>query len=302
LVLATLLTLIALLLFSPKSTFAQSFAMTDYLLECREEDGPHITISTFGIPIGVVGYDLEICDTNQGICPNGPGSIVFQYDTNEGMGPADYSFVLEDNHGEFCGDSTDYPYMVLYPDSCADDPQFEVWLKNPSGTGMQVANVYVDYFADNTSCQPVQNGNLIDGPINLCQCGSICNDISPSTYVCVDQTPDDPVNPPYQALDWDQLYGELEEEGWVFGSSPTVGMIISRLLRYIFPAAGLILLLFLLYGGFTFLLSGGDPGKIQQAKGILTNALIGFAVIFIAYWITQALAIILGVGIISQVF
>lgn len=82
----------------------------------------------------------------------------------------------------------------------------------------------------------------------------------------------------------------------------TLGDIVSGLLPYIFFFAGFALLLYLIYGGYMLLTSAGDSKKIAGAKGVLTNAIIGFVVIFVAFWLVQIIAIILGLDPILQVF
>jgi hypothetical protein len=52
----------------------------------------------------------------------------------------------------------------------------------------------------------------------------------------------------------------------------------------------------LIYGGYALLTSAGEPKKVAQAKGVITTALIGFAIVFISYWIIQIVQIILGVN------
>lgn len=81
-----------------------------------------------------------------------------------------------------------------------------------------------------------------------------------------------------------------------------LGEIVSGLLPYLFAGAGLLLLLYLLLGGFQLMTSGGDPKKMQEAKGKLTNALVGFIIVFIAYWLVQIIGKILGIEIISEIF
>ncbi len=81
-----------------------------------------------------------------------------------------------------------------------------------------------------------------------------------------------------------------------------LGEIVSGLLPYLFAGAGLLLLLYLLLGGFQLMTSGGDPKKMQEAKGRLTNALVGFIIIFIAYWLVQIIASVLGLGKIGEIF
>lgn len=81
-----------------------------------------------------------------------------------------------------------------------------------------------------------------------------------------------------------------------FGPGAQIGTIISALLPYLFPLAGIVLLLFLLFAGFQYLTSGGDPKKVEQAKERLTSALIGFIIVFAAYWIVQIVGTVLGLG------
>jgi len=73
-----------------------------------------------------------------------------------------------------------------------------------------------------------------------------------------------------------------------------IGDIISSLLTHIFPIAGLLTFIYLIYGGFHLMIAQGDENGIKEAKAKITNALIGFLIIFLAYWIVQALEIILG--------
>jgi len=82
----------------------------------------------------------------------------------------------------------------------------------------------------------------------------------------------------------------------------TLGEIVSGLLPYLFAGAGLLLLLYLLLGGLQLMTSGGDPKKTQEAKGKITNALVGFIIVFIAYWLVQIVGKILGIEIITSIF
>lgn len=81
-----------------------------------------------------------------------------------------------------------------------------------------------------------------------------------------------------------------------------LGELVSVIVRYAFPIAGLLLLVYLIYGGFKLLVSQGDPKAVESGKQIITNAAIGFVVIFVAFWIMQAIGIALGVNVIGQMF
>lgn len=85
-------------------------------------------------------------------------------------------------------------------------------------------------------------------------------------------------------------------------SHGTVGDLISAILPYIFGAAGIILLIYLVIGGFQLMFAKGDPKAIQSAQGKITNALIGFIIVIIAYFLTTLIGQLLGIGAFGQIF
>lgn len=70
----------------------------------------------------------------------------------------------------------------------------------------------------------------------------------------------------------------------------------------IFGFAGLGLLLMIISAGFTLLTSAGDAKQMEAGKQRLTYAIVGFLVIFVAYWGVQLAGKILGVEEITSVF
>ena len=82
----------------------------------------------------------------------------------------------------------------------------------------------------------------------------------------------------------------------------SIGDLISIILPYIFTGAGLALLIYLIFGGFGFLTSGGDPKAIESAKGKITGALVGFIIIFVSFWMVQLIGQILGIEMIKNIF
>ena len=76
-----------------------------------------------------------------------------------------------------------------------------------------------------------------------------------------------------------------------------IGDIINALIPYIFALAGIILLFLIIFGGFELLTSGGDPKKVESGKGKITHAIVGFIIIFVAYWLVQILETIFGIQI-----
>jgi len=83
----------------------------------------------------------------------------------------------------------------------------------------------------------------------------------------------------------------------------SIGELISNIFKtYIFYAAGIGLLVYLISGGFQLMLSKSDPKAIEGAKGKITNALIGFVIVIFAYFLTQVLGDILGIGVFKEIF
>jgi len=78
-----------------------------------------------------------------------------------------------------------------------------------------------------------------------------------------------------------------------------LGDIINQLLPLVFVFAGLALFIFLIIGGFGLLTSGGSPDKVKSAQGKITSAVIGFVIIFIAYWLVRILEIAFGLDLLG---
>lgn len=70
--------------------------------------------------------------------------------------------------------------------------------------------------------------------------------------------------------------------------------LMSGILNTVYFWLGVVAVGFIIYGGFLYILSSGDPGKIRKAKDTLLYAIIGVVVVLIAFVITQF--VINGVG------
>lgn len=74
----------------------------------------------------------------------------------------------------------------------------------------------------------------------------------------------------------------------------TLGDLISRILTFLMPAAGLILLFVLIWGGVDFMTAQGNAEKIKSAWGKITSGLIGFILLISSYLIVRLIAKIFG--------
>lgn len=85
-------------------------------------------------------------------------------------------------------------------------------------------------------------------------------------------------------------------------TSPTLATVINAVLPYVFGAAGIALLIYLVLGGFQLMLSKGDPKAIQSAQSKITNALIGFVIIILAVAIVQIVGGIFNITQFGDIF
>lgn len=101
------------------------------------------------------------------------------------------------------------------------------------------------------------------------------------------------------ALDFNKLKDTIPGLEDVFkpGPSANVSGIISRILPYLYVIAGLLLLFYLIAGGFQMMTAASDEKGLTQAKAKITNALTGFLLLFVSYWLVQILEYVLGIQI-----
>jgi len=86
------------------------------------------------------------------------------------------------------------------------------------------------------------------------------------------------------------------------GLPTTINEIVSKAFPFIFALAGVGLLLMIIAAGFTLMTSAGDAKKMEAGKNRLTFAIVGFLIIFTAFWIVQLLGTMFGIEPIQQYF
>lgn len=124
--------------------------------------------------------------------------------------------------------------------------------------------------------------------------------VKPSAALAQSTGPGDvPLNPTstLTAEDLDQLnplvlYSDIEDDDLT-----TPGGIITRVLRFAFPIAGLILFVMLVWSGFEILGGATEKKSIEAGKQRATAAVVGFGLLFMSYWFVQVLEVVFGVTI-----
>jgi protein-S-isoprenylcysteine O-methyltransferase Ste14 len=90
------------------------------------------------------------------------------------------------------------------------------------------------------------------------------------------------------------LNSELEK---IQQDGATDQTVVQMIINIATPIAVIAVVLLLVYGGFMMMTSKGDPDKLQEAKQIITNAIIGFVVILLCVAILLLISNTLGLNI-----
>ena len=103
------------------------------------------------------------------------------------------------------------------------------------------------------------------------------------------------------SLDTIKLGNSDKTIGGTYGNGG-ISVLISSILKLSLTVAGIIFLCLLIFGGITFIMNAGkgDQKKAQQGKSAITNALVGFAVVLLAFTIIQIIEVITGLNILKS--
>ena len=84
-------------------------------------------------------------------------------------------------------------------------------------------------------------------------------------------------------------------------NSYNISRYVAAIITGAISIAGIILLFILILGGLAMIRGAGknDPKAMEQGKQAATSALIGFIVVFSAYWIVKLIEMITGLSLIS---
>lgn len=99
----------------------------------------------------------------------------------------------------------------------------------------------------------------------------------------------------------DKLTGFGSSGGAVTGTvydSNQFFIIFWSVFKNLYMLAGIILLFFLVAGGAGMILNAGNAEKQKQSSQTLTSAVVGYLIMFAAYWLIKIVEIIFGVKII----
>lgn len=84
--------------------------------------------------------------------------------------------------------------------------------------------------------------------------------------------------------------------------SNNIWMIVSNVLKDLIVIAAYLILGYVIYGGYQYIFSGGEPAKIASGKKTLTNGFIGLAIVLMANIFVTAIRVVLGANFSENCF
>ncbi len=89
--------------------------------------------------------------------------------------------------------------------------------------------------------------------------------------------------------------------GSPFGQGKSLGDLVSLVVKIGFVVSGILILFFMIFAGFQMVVGAGsnNPEAAKKGQQAASAAAIGFAVVFVAYWIVRILELITGIKLIS---
>lgn len=72
-------------------------------------------------------------------------------------------------------------------------------------------------------------------------------------------------------------------------NSRDIGASIGKLVGFAFIVASIIALVYLIYGGIKWMVSGGDKSAVEEARNHVVSALLGLVIVFLSYFVINFL-------------
>lgn len=86
------------------------------------------------------------------------------------------------------------------------------------------------------------------------------------------------------------------------GSGGGLAFYIGSLWKTVVTVGGLAFIIYLVWGGIEYLISGGDKGKIADATTKITSSVIGIAILVATYAITLFIQGVFKINILNPIF
>lgn len=93
--------------------------------------------------------------------------------------------------------------------------------------------------------------------------------------------------------------GTLNNSNFEAATTFTIPSIISTLISIVLVVAGVVFFFMLIWGGISWIMSGGDKAKTEAARNRITAALVGLIVLFSAWAIATLMYTVFGIDVLN---
>jgi len=93
------------------------------------------------------------------------------------------------------------------------------------------------------------------------------------------------------------MLDSIQNESGVNLNITSPGQFVSDNLKYVYGAAGIVLLFMLISAGYQMIFSRGDPKAMQVAQSKITTSIIGIVILFASFWIVEIILDFFGIGL-----
>lgn len=78
--------------------------------------------------------------------------------------------------------------------------------------------------------------------------------------------------------------------------TPSIGNVIRAVINLLFVVAAVVAIIFLIWGGIRWIISGGDKAGVESARNTIIAAVIGLVIVFLTFFILTLVFNFLGFG------
>lgn len=86
---------------------------------------------------------------------------------------------------------------------------------------------------------------------------------------------------------------------WANLGTLTIGSIVSGAISLVMLVVALVFFFMLIWGGLRWVMSQGDSKNVEGARGQITSALVGLAIVFAAWAIMKLIETVFGISILG---
>ncbi len=90
-----------------------------------------------------------------------------------------------------------------------------------------------------------------------------------------------------------EIQGQLQLPG---GKDATLGNLVSVIIPFVITVCSILLFFIFVWGGYDFMMSRGDAGRVKAARAKITAGVVGFILLVLSYFIVNIISTVFNVG------